>query len=153
MSAPDPIPIEPSAVPLAPAAEDKRPKMPQPLPVRLIAVDDVSLPARSGLEPDMDHLYVTLLGFLRTPSPSSTLIYQADNFRLCFTLAEGLIPHDTHRPAQIEILWSLGDLELKFVELEIPYTRQRALTPGSEALVLLDPSGNWLEITEHRQLI
>jgi hypothetical protein len=130
--------------------KDKRPKMPEPLPVRLIAVADLALPARAGAEPEMDHLYITLLGFLRQPAQSGT-VYQADNFRLCFQVIEGLIAHDTYRTAQIEVE-SLAELELKLVESEIEYTRQRGLTPGSESLVLIDPSGNWLEITDRRRV-
>ena len=149
MSDSEPIPVETTAADVEASANDKRPKMPEPLPVRLIAVADVCLPAQTGHEAEMDYLYITLLGFQREPSPG--LIYLSDTFRLCFNLVEGLISRDTYRPAQIEIL-SLGELEHRLVEAEIEYTRQRGLTPGSESLVFLDPSGNCLEVTQRRDL-
>jgi hypothetical protein len=39
--------------------------MPEPLPVRLIAVADVRLPATAGFEHELDAFYVGLLGFER----------------------------------------------------------------------------------------
>jgi len=150
MSDCDPIQIESTAARVEASAADKRPKMPQPLPVRLIAVADVGLPGRAGCEGAMDHLYVGLLGFVREAAAGG-LVYQSESFRLCFALVEGLILHDTYRAAQIEVA-SLAELELRLVESEIEYTRQRGLTAGTECLVLMDPSGNWLEITEHREV-
>lgn len=132
-------------------AKDKRPKMPEPLPVRLIAVADVGLPGRAGCEEAMDKLYVGLLGFVRDRSEAG-LVYQSETYRLCFALVEGLIVREVYRPAQIEVA-SLAELELKLVEAGIEYTRQRGLIPGSECLVLMDPSGNWLEITERREVM
>jgi hypothetical protein len=125
--------------------------MPEPLPVRLIAVSDVVLPVQTGLEQEMDALYVGILMFQRDTS-AANLTYQADNFRLCFQNHEGLIERDTYRPVQIEVQAALGEIEAKFVAAEMEYIRQRGLTPGSESLVLMDPSGNWLEIVEKREL-
>src|SRR5688572_7744007 len=44
---------------------DRRPRMPEPLPVRVLAVEDVRLPATAGLEPQLDDFYVGLFGFER----------------------------------------------------------------------------------------
>lgn len=152
MSESEPIEVESTASPFEPPLDDKRPKMPEPLPVRLIAVNDVILPAQTGLEQEMDALYVTILKFQRD-STTSDLIYQADNFRLCFQNQEGLIERDTYRAVQIEVQASLAEVEAKLVEAEIEYVRQRGLTPGTESLALTDPSGNWVEIVEKRQLL
>ena len=44
---------------------DRRPRMPEPLPVKVLAVEDVRLPATAGLECRLDDFYVGLLGFER----------------------------------------------------------------------------------------
>ena len=59
------------------------------------------------------------------------------------------MPHDSLRPLQIEIV-SLVETEKKIIEAELEYSRQRGLTPGQETLLLLDPAGNWIELSEMR---
>lgn len=44
---------------------DRRPRMPEPLPVKLLAVEDVRLPATAGLEARLDDFYAGLLEFER----------------------------------------------------------------------------------------
>ena len=46
-------------------AGDRRARMPEPLPVKVLAVEDVRLPATAGLESQLDDFYVGLLGFER----------------------------------------------------------------------------------------
>ena len=58
---------------------------------------------------------------------------------------------DSLRALGIEIP-SLPAIEIQLIERQIPYTRQKSLTPGRESLVLMDPAGNWIELTESRQL-
>jgi hypothetical protein len=53
----------------APGAPDSRPLMPEPLPVRLVAVADVRLPAPAGVERALDAFYVDLLGCVREGAP------------------------------------------------------------------------------------
>jgi hypothetical protein len=65
----DAIELEPAAGESSPAAPDRRPRVPEPLPVRLVAVDDVRLPATAGLERELDAFYVDLLGFAREGGP------------------------------------------------------------------------------------
>jgi hypothetical protein len=147
MSESDPsFPIEEKATPLGPV-EDTRPRLPEPLPVKLIAVEDVQLPALAGAEKKMDDLYVGLLEFVK--EDPARLTYRADNLSLHFELVAGLIERDAYRPLQVEVL-SLRDTEKKLFEGEWEYERQRGLTPGSEMLVLFDPSGNLVEISEAR---
>jgi hypothetical protein len=47
------------------APGDRRPRMPEPLPVKVLAVEDVRLPATAGLESQLDDFYVGLLEFER----------------------------------------------------------------------------------------
>ena len=47
------------------AVGDPRPRIPEPLPVKVLAVEDVRLPATAGLESQLDDFYVGLLGFER----------------------------------------------------------------------------------------
>ena len=74
---------------------------------------------------------------------------RADNFLLRFRLLDPPIVHDALRPQGIEVL-DLAELEKKFREAELEYTRERGITPGHETLLLLDPGGNWVEIGEIR---
>jgi catechol-2,3-dioxygenase len=150
MSELQPIELENSAGEFKPPVDDKRPKMPEPLPVKIVAVADVRLPAQAGLEKEMDGFYCGLLGFQRVEGEEA-LVYQADNFRVCFELIEGLIHHESYRPLQVEIA-SLGELERALIEAETQYVRQRGLLPGSECLLLRDPSGNWVELVERREV-
>lgn len=127
--------------------DDRRPRLLEPLPVKLIAVDDVRLTAPAGVEPKLDSFYVHLLGFER--SDSRELTYRADNFYLRFDVLERPVAHESLRATAIEIV-SLIDAEKRIIEAELEYTRQRGLTPGQETLLLLDPAGNWIELSESR---
>ena len=127
--------------------DDRRMRLLEPLPVKLIAVDDVRLPAPAGVEPKLDSFYVHLLGFER--SDPRELVYRADNFYLRFDVLERPVEHDSLRPTQIEVP-SLIDTEKRIIEAELEYARQRGLTPGQETLLLLDPAGNWIELSEMR---
>jgi hypothetical protein len=53
----------------SPGEPDRRARMPEPLPVRLVAVADVRLPAPAGAERALDAFYVDLLGCLREGAP------------------------------------------------------------------------------------
>ena len=127
--------------------DDRRPRLLDPLPVKLIAVEDVRLPAPAGVEPQLDRFYAQLLGFER--ADLRELVYRADNLYLRFDVLEHPVAHDSLRPTQIEII-SLADTEKKIIEAELEYARQRGLTPGQETLLLLDPAGNWIELSEMR---
>ena len=130
---------------------DKRPRMDEPLPVRIVAIEDMTLPAVAGLEPDLDRFYVGLFEFARDPD-ARQLIYHADNFALRFVIHETPPQRGEYRPVQI-VVQSLGVAEHKLIEAKLEYVRQRTLTPGEESLVLLDPAGNWVEIVERREIL
>jgi hypothetical protein len=132
------------------ATIDRRPRMPEPLPVKLITIENATLPARAGLEVQLDEFYVGLLGFERAFPPES-LIYHAENFDLIFDVLEPPVERDTLRTLGIEVP-SLAQTEQKLIDRELPYTRQKSLQPGTESLLVLDPAGNWLALTEFRPL-
>ena len=128
-------------------AVDRRPRIPEPLPVRLVAVEDVRLPAPADLDDELDALYVGMLKFERVPGE---LAYRADNFILRFEiLSEQPVVHESLRPLGIDVM-SLAEVERMLIDAEIEYTRQRGVTPGRETLLLLDPAGNWLDIGQIR---
>ena len=130
--------------------KDERARMPDPLPVRLVAVEDVRLPATAGREQALDAFYAGLWQFERL-TDADGLVYRADNFRLAFDLREGLIERDTLRPTVIEVL-SLREAEQKLIDNELEYQRQKGLVPGTYSLLLLDPAGNWVELVERREV-
>jgi len=129
---------------------DRRPLIPEPLPVKLVAVDDVRLPTTAGLEKALDRFYVHLLKFERD-TESQQLAYRAENFRLKFDLVEGLIERDHLRAQEIEIQ-SLVEMEHLLVEEKIDYERQRGVSAGRDGLLLRDPAGNWIFLVEMKTI-
>jgi hypothetical protein len=126
--------------------EDKRPKIEEPPPVRLVAVEDCSLSAAAGLERDLDAFYVGLLGFEREEDGGG-IVYRAENFRLRIAVIERPQPREDYHPLGI-VVPSLFDLMQRLADAEIEFVRQRGLMPGVESLLLSDPAGNPLEITQ-----
>jgi hypothetical protein len=127
---------------------DRRPRVPEPLPVRLLTIDDARVPAVAGLERQLDAFYVGVLGFVRE-SAGEQISYRADNFTLHIEVVEPPLRRDDVRALGVEVP-SLADLELKLIEQQIDYTRQRGLLPGEESIVLMDPGGNWLTVLDRR---
>jgi len=154
------IPMEAHASAGADAGDaDPRPRLPEPLPVRLIAVEHVRMLAPRGVDEKLDAFYVGMLGFDRycgfadtadtTDTADGELAFRAENFCLRFRFVDPPLIHETLRPQGIEVN-DLLELEKKFIEAELEYTRERGITPGRETLLLLDPAGNWVEIGEIR---
>ena len=133
-----------------PVADD-RPLMPEPPPVRLVAIDDVHLPAANGWERQLDAFYIGRLRFERKfkDETDGAIIYHAENERLCFDLLEPPIARDGIRPTGIEIDW-LEDFEHQLIEDKIDHTRQVGLLPGEDSILVQDPAGNWLLVTQRR---
>src|SRR5437870_13248689 len=93
--------LAPSAnIALPPA--DRRPLIPEPLPVRLVAIEDVHLPAPAGLETELDGFYAEMWEFERDENDPG-VVDRADNFRLRFDVIEPPIARDELRPAQIAV--------------------------------------------------
>ena len=131
--------------------EDRRRRVPEPLPVRLVAVADVRLLAPPDFDSQLDAFYVGLLGFEREvgwPVP----VYRAENFSIRFDVSDPPVQREDMRPLGIEVP-SLANAEYKLIDEEIRYARQKGVNPGQESLLLLDPAGNWIEITETRGVI
>jgi hypothetical protein len=129
---------------------DRRPRVPEPLPVRLVTVADARLPSPAGLERQLDGFYVDVLGFERRDD-GEQISYRAENFFLHFDVVEPPVRREDLRPLGVEVM-SLAEMEARLAEAEVECVRQRGLLPGEEALVLLDPAGNRLEIVERRAI-
>ena len=139
--------LEPAPGTFSPTV-DRRPRVPEPLPVRLVTVADARLPAPAGMERRLDAFYVGVLGFERRDDGES-IAYRADNFSLQFEIVEPPLSRQDVRPLGIEVS-SLAEVEGKLIEAELEYSRQRGLLPGEEVIAMLDPAGNWLEIIDRR---
>jgi hypothetical protein len=145
----DPIELEESSG-LIPVTVP-RPRMDEPPPVRLIAVDDVRLLSLPGTEKSLDRFYVDLLEFDRD-SVADGIVYRAENFRLRFTIVNQMpLERDGIRPIGIDVR-SLADAERKLFDYKIEYLRQRGLLPGLISLLVQDPAGNWIELFEAVQV-
>jgi len=125
-------------------SQDRRPRIPEPPPVSLVAVADVWLPSVCGLERELDDFYIGLLRFERDVQVEE-ICYRAENFRLRFELCECRPQREVVRPLGIAIE-GFADITPKLDEEEIEYTLQRGLTPGGNSLLLRDPAGNWVEL-------
>lgn len=132
---------------LGPTA-DLRPRMEEPPPVRLVAVDDVRLVTQPGIRDLLDRFYLDILQFFPDASESGT-VYRAENFRLRFEVIADQKPidRDGMRPLRIEVR-SLREAEHTLFEQQIDYTRERGLLPGMMSILLRDPAGNWIELVE-----
>ena len=80
------------------------------------------------------------------------IVYRADNFRLRFFVLECKPPRDGYRPLGI-LVPSLPALVQRLDDAKIAFVRQRGLELGSESLLLSDPTGNTVEISESRIVI
>ena len=130
---------------------DQRPGIPEPPPVRLVAVKDVRLIAPAGAERQLDEFYVGLLELEREPD-SHFPVYRAENLRIWFDIVEPPVGRGDMRPLGIEVS-SLVEAEHKFIDAKIEYVLQKGVNPGDESLLLLDPAGNWIEISESRMIV
>lgn len=129
---------------------DPRPKMPEPPPVRLVAVNDVELPSVAGLETELDKFYIGLLAFERD-SGESGIVYRAENFRMRFIVNERPQPREDFRGVGVEVP-NFSEIIARLNDAEIEFLRQRGLASGQESLLVLDPAGNWIEIFEMKPL-
>ena len=126
---------------------DRRLRVPEPPPVRLVAVADMRVDAPAGCERELDAFYEGLLRMQRVPGEA--IVYRTENFDLYVDVREPPVEREDYRPVRAEVK-SLAAMQLKLIEGEIEYVRRKGLVPGEEALVLQDPAGNWVELTEAR---
>ncbi len=130
---------------LIPVADDRR-RIDEPPPIKLVAIDDVWLATMPGIEAALDQFYVGVWQMVRDDE-SPEIVYRTENFRLRFEIVSNQKPIEREgmRPQGIEVR-SLREAELKLVQNEIDYIRQRGLLPGIYSLLLRDPAGNWIEL-------
>ena len=130
---------------------DRRKHIPEPPPVRLMAIEDVQVVAADHFERELDEFYVAMLQFERDRNAHGSLVYRAENFRLMLQIQSSPIERLDMRPIGVEVL-SLVAAEAKIIERELEYQRIKGLTAGSDQLMLQDPAGNWVSITERRNV-
>lgn len=128
-----------------PIVVDPRPKVPEPPPVRLVAIADVRLQARPGSGAELDRLYVEVLGFERIDAPDAAPIYQAENADLIFEPLGEHRPRSHLRMIAVEVP-SLSEVERRLLERGIEFQWQKSLQPGLDSLLVLDAGGNWVEV-------
>lgn len=126
---------------------DSLPALPELPEVHVVAVEDVTLQARAGIETELDAFYVGVIGLVRL---EDQLAYRADNVRICFDVVEPPVLRDSYRSIGLWVM-SLETLakELNDREIEFTYTRDGN---AAEAILLRDPAGNWMQIAEHRRI-
>jgi len=129
---------------------DRRMRIEEPLPVRLVAVADATLPAAAGLERDLEGFYVGIFGFQRDAARVG-IVFRAENFDLIIDVIETNPQRESMRPIGIEVN-SLGQVERTLIEREIEYLRQKGTTLAHNSILLTDPAGNWVEIFERREI-
>ncbi len=139
----EPLELEPS--PRIVPVVDGRPMIPEPPPVKLVVIADPTLLAPTGIEEPLDSFYLDLLKFWR--DPSGRLAYRAENFTVRFEIVEPPVCRDDYRMLGI-VVRSLDDVEKRLREAGIAVSRERDLAPGIECLVVTDPAGNGLRLSE-----
>jgi len=142
----DPILLPESTDPPLAITSDTRRRMPEPLPVKLLTVEDARLNYAVGLEKELDQFYKCMLGFERT-ADQQRIVYRAENFSLHFDVIEPPVQRTDMRTLGIEVL-SLRELQQKLTDAEIEFVVQKGLTPGARTFLLRDPAGNWIELAE-----
>jgi hypothetical protein len=134
-------------------ADDRRRKIENPPPVRIIAIDDCYIWAPAGLEPQLDRFYEGLLYFERLESDPGDgpheLMYRAENFRLLIEIVERPLSREDYRPLMVAVP-SLNDLAASLTDAEIEHVREKGLTPGHDTLLITDPAGNPVAVGEYR---
>jgi catechol-2,3-dioxygenase len=136
---------------------DVRPLIPIPPPVRLVAVEDVLVHAGDldpALRAKVEDFYVRLLGFELRERDIDRLVLQGETHRLIYDFAspQPPPPADGYRFIGLEVP-TFRDLEPRLRDAEVEYERQRGIHPGADKLVMRDPAGQWLEVTERRAVM
>jgi hypothetical protein len=130
---------------------DTHPHMPEPPPVRLLAIADVKLAAVAGVEKALDEFYVGLLKFARGEPEEGRIIYEAERWRLVFAVVETPPERDDYRPVMVQIPHYV-DFVQALTERQIEYEHQKGTTPGLEGVFLRDPAGFWISVAPIRAI-
>jgi hypothetical protein len=130
---------------------DRRPRLVEPPPVKLVAVSDVRRHAPAGVEVELDAFYRDLLQFERDDTPSGYPIYRAEKRAIVFDVVEPPIRREDLRPLGIEVP-NLFDVEQQLTAQGMVYERITKLLAGQDGLLLQDPAGNWVALANLRIL-
>lgn len=142
----------PSPAALREAADDTRPPIPEPPPVALVSIRDITLPMVAGLEPQLDLFYERILGFRRLPhEPEAGPVYQAENHDLRFYVLEKPPERDECRPIGI-VTQHLGEILETLETRRIDHEYVRGLVAGQDGILLRDPAGNWVALLPLREI-
>ena len=136
-----PFPLDDPTASVGPN-DDRRPLIPEPPPVRLLAIDDVTLETPAGQHAALDAFYVGLLRFVRD---ESELAYKAERFRVVFRVADNPTPRDDYRPTMV-LIPHWPEFRSNLEEQGIDHEYQKGLTPGADVLLLRDPAGNYVSV-------
>jgi hypothetical protein len=135
---------------MAASRGDDRPKMLEPPPVVLAAVQDVRLPVVAGLETQLDEFYRDLLRFdrlQRTADAGEGPVYRAENHDLVFFVVE-VPPDDRQGCRPLGILSPhYSQIIERLTEMGTEFEIVRGLVAGTEELIVKDPTGNWLALS------
>lgn len=134
---------------IAASREDSRPKMPEPPPVSLVAVQSVRLPVVAGLEHELDTFYRDQLRFervdVRTDDVEAGPVYRAENHDVCFFVVETPDDRQGCRPLGI-ITPHYSEIVERLDEQKAEYEIVRGIFAGTEELIMRDPAGNWIAL-------
>lgn len=138
---------------IAASREDSRPKMPEPPPVSLVAVQDVRLPMVAGLEHELDIFYRDQLRFERVDAYTDEVgvgpVYRAENHDLCFDVVETPQDRQGCRPLGI-ITPHYAEIVIGLDQQKAEYEIVRGIFAGTEELIMKDPAGNWIALIPQR---
>ena len=124
---------------------DARPTMPEPPPVRLLAIADVHLEAPAAMERLLSDFYVGLLRFERDAEDAERLAFKAEKWRLVFDVVESFGPRDGYRPVMIETPF-FADFVQALNDRELFFEWQKGTAAGVETVFLQDPAGYWISV-------
>lgn len=124
---------------------DGQPKMPEPPPVRLLAIADVHLSAWPEVEHLLVGFYVGLLKFDRDTDDTSAVAFKAEKHRIVFGHEAVPAPRDNYRPILIETPF-YDDFVHTLLDREIAFDYQRGTAAGVETVFLQDPAGYWVSV-------
>src|SRR5687768_8152794 len=80
---------------------DRRLRVPEPPPVKLVAVADMRVESAAGLERQLDAFYAGLLGMQRMSGEA--IAYRTENFDLYVDVLEPPVERDDYRPVRAEV--------------------------------------------------
>ena len=117
----------------------------------LVTVEDARLLSSKGWERELDAFYVGLLKF-EPDKKVAGIAYKAENFRIVFDLVRGPVERDDMRMLGI-IVKSLRETAQLVRDAKVEFEWERGLQAGDERLVLTDPAGNWLRVTQSKPVM